>query len=282
MHEEFITKLLFSRKPRKIVTSFFHETACAQLDSENRAWYDQHCDQHSYREILVVMTGNTIQQLNDIFYHISENTMLFIDHDEKHTFGYGNESEGLHCWLVLMPGEIRWNFSYCSSTGYSYLKRGYLVRSELYDALEKCWDKCRKNLPEIKQMALLAELNGIVSLILSTIGNQLLSSQSKPQVRSEENARVAIEQVVAYLHRDCGCRIAEMAHMAGYSQVHFVRLFRRFIGMKPKEYIDMIRREKYKELHGIIPFKQLAGVLGFSSSSTLAHWLSKSANKLNK
>ena len=275
MHEEFIAKLLFNRKPRKIVTSSFHESAGVQLNPKDRAWHEQHHDQHNYREILLVMTGNTIQRLNDIFYHISENTMLFIDRNEKHTFGYGNESEGLHCWLVLMPEEIRWNFAYCNNTGYSYLKRGYLARSELYNSLEKCWDKFQKNLPEIKQMALLAELNGIIALILSTIGNQLIISLDKPQLASEENSRAAIEQVMAYLHRDCGCRIAEMAHMAGYSQVHFVRLFRRFTGMKPKEYIDMIRREKYKELHGRIPFKHLAEVLGFSSSSTLAHWVSK-------
>ena len=275
MHEEFIAKLLFSRKPRKIITSFFHESAGFQLDAQAKDWQDQHQDQHSFREILLVMTGSTTQRLNDIFYHISANTMLFIDHNEKHTFGYGNESEGLHCWLVLLPEEIRWNFSYSNNTGYSYLKRGYLERSELYDALEKCWDKFQKNLPEIKQMALLAELNGIITLILSTIGNQLISPSDNPQLTSEENSRAAIKQVVAYLHLNCGCRIAEMAHMAGYSQVHFVRLFRRFTGMNPKEYIDTIRRKKYKELYGRIPFKRLAEVLGFSSSSTLAHWVSK-------
>ena len=277
MPEEFIAGLLFNRKPRKIVTSFFHEIAEVQLDPQEMLWHDQHPDQHGFREILVVMTGSTTQRLNDIFYHITENSLLFIDHNEKHTSGYDRESKGWHCWLILMPEGVRWSVFYRSNEGYSFLKRGYIMRSELYNALEKCWDKCCGELSEIKKAALLAELNGIVSLLLSTIGNQLTASPGKQLLKTDENARIAIKQVAAYLHNDCGCRIAEMAHMAGYSQVHFVRLFRRFMGMKPKEYIDIIRREKYKELHGQIPLKQLAEVLGFSSSSTLAHWAAKNS-----
>lgn len=273
MQEENIANLLYSREPRQIVSSFFSELPAIQLDSKTKKWHEKHSEQHAYREILLVLTGSVLQRLNDKFYRIPPNSMMLFNHHENHTLGYHDESEGIHCWIVLLPGELYWNILSCKNGEYSYLRRGGLARSELYNDLERSWKNCSDNMPELETKAQVAELNAIVSQILVKIGRQLLHSQSQLRQSNEESARVAIQQVAAYLHEYCDCTVAEMARMAGYSQVHFVRLFRRFTGMKPKKYINMIRFRKYAELKGKLPVKQLADKLGFGSSAALAHWL---------
>lgn len=273
MQEENIVDLLYSRKPRRLAASFFREIPEADPAPGVREWHEQHCEQHAYREILLVLTGSVSQRLNDAFYQIPADTLLLIDRRERHSWGYNAESEGLHCWIVLLPGKLLWNFVSCKNGEYGYVRRGGLARSELYDALERCWESCSGESPAQEKAAQVAELSAIMSLILVAIGRQMSEFQLQRRLSNEENARVVIQQVAAHVHDCCGCTVTDMARMAGYSQVHFVRLFRRFTGMRPKEYIRMIRFRKYAELHGKIPVKQLAGELGFGSSSALNHWL---------
>ena len=282
MQEENIPNLLFTKEQYQLVSSFYSDLPDIQPDDENLEWHKQHGEQHAYREILLVLSGSVVQQLNDLFYRIPEHTLLLINQHESHTIGYSNDSEGLHCWIVLLPGELLWNFAYCKKGEYSYIKRGGLPRSELYNALERCWKNCSSVMPELEKKAYVSEIHGILSLILISIGRQLSNPQRQPQLSSEECARSAIQHVAAYLHENCGCSEKEMARMAGYSQVHFVRLFQRHTGMTPKKYINVIRYRKYAELKGKMPVKQLAALLGFGSSSAFAHWLSFDQARIRK
>jgi len=280
MQEKNIPEYLFTKGPYQLVSSFYSDLPDIQLEQENLEWHKQHSEKHAYREILLVLSGSVVQQLNNVFYRIPEHTLLLVNHHESHTFGYDNESEGLHCWIVLLPGELLWNFAYCKNGAFSYVRRGGLPRSELYNALERCWMNYSNGMSDLEKKAYVSEMHGLLSLLLIHIGRQFTNPQRQPQQSNEECARLAIQRVAAYLHENCGCNEKTMARMAGYSQVHFVRLFKHYTGMNPKQYINTIRYRKYAELKGKMPVKQLAEKMGFSSSSALAHWLSLDSSKL--
>ena len=279
MQKEEIAQLLYSRKPYRIISNFISELPVVELTSEVLQWHRNQEESHPYREILVVLTGSVTQQLNNNFYHVLPNCILFIDSSEHHTLEYSQVSSGVNCWLVLRSGELFWKFVECENGSYSYLRRGILPQKTLFSALEECWNSFSKEMTELDKSALLSELQGVLSLILTNIGRQLTEPQSSLRQANETIARVAIQQVVAHVQNFCDCTVTDMARLAGYSPVHFARLFHHFTGMRPKEYINLIRKKKYAEMQGAVPVKQLAEILGFGSSAALAHWVKQ--NHLN-
>lgn len=62
---------------------------------------------------------------------------------------------------------------------------------------------------------------------------------------------------------------------AGYSRVHFQRLFREYTGLTFREYMLKKRLERYRLLLGEVSpnVKEIADQLGFSSVKTFGVWV---------
>jgi transcriptional regulator GlxA family with amidase domain len=67
----------------------------------------------------------------------------------------------------------------------------------------------------------------------------------------------------------------DLAERAGYSRQHFARLFREYSGYGFRDYVDRVRMELFRKMYFVKYMRknEIARELGFSSSSSLIHWL---------
>ena len=103
---------------------------------------------------------------------------------------------------------------------------------------------------------------------------RVFSNPLKIAEASEPSTREQINMIKNYLRDNSGrdSSIDVLAHIAGYSRSHFLRLFRKYANCHVKEYINMIREEKYSRIKDTHPVKSIAWELGFSSTAAFNHW----------
>lgn len=267
-----VIHLLYSREKRKIISSFHSDIPEYFPDPETLQWHRQRTESHPVREILLVLSGSTVQQIKGRFYQCDALTLVMFDHNEIHTLGYDPDSSGLHCWLTLLPGDLRWVVMYGTNKYSSSGVQGFIEMPSSVNTLNNLWDEIAKpGIPEPRKMALLAEISGCLAQIFAEVYLQAHSTQRKYRKRDEDITKT-IQLAKEYLQEHCSCSLREMAQLTGYSPTHFARLFKQVTGTGFKEYLNLIRQEKYIKYYSFMLAKQLAGELGFSSSSALAHW----------
>ena len=268
-------RLLYSREKRKIVASFHSDVPECRPDPEILRWHRKRQESHSVREILLVLSGSTVQQINGRFYQCDARTVVMFDHNEIHTLGYDCNSNGLHCWLTLLPDDLRWVFMHGTEKYSSSRIYGFIAPMSMVNSLKNLWDEIGKpGIPEDRKMALLAEISGCLAQIFAEVYLQAHSTQRRYRKRDEDITK-SIQLAKDYLREHCGCTLREIASITGYSPTHFARLFKQFTGTGFMEYVNLVRQEKYLKYYTSMLTKQLAGELGFSSSSALAHWHKK-------
>ena len=100
------------------------------------------------------------------------------------------------------------------------------------------------------------------------------------------DAQGKIDLIKNYIREHTGQKsdIKTLARFASISESHFYRLFRQYAGCTVKQYIDIVRQEKYTLLsRRKRPRKEIAYELGFSSTEALCHWQQRqSLNALYK
>ena len=108
-----------------------------------------------------------------------------------------------------------------------------------------------------------------VALTLTTALTAMAESDSPAKfVRSNASA---IEKVIHYInaHIDEELSIAELAHMASFSEFHFIRLFSDVVGMTPRKYIINVRMDyaKYLLKTTALPIAEIVFRIGYASES---------------
>ena len=123
------------------------------------------------------------------------------------------------------------------------------------------------------------EMNGLVCIIMAAFAEHIISSGDGDARLSEAQNQqyITVMSAISYLgdHLADNPQLGELAKMAGYSTPHFARLFRKYSGYGFRDYIDFMRLRMYETMRQVrkMPKKEIAAELGFSSTSSLIHWL---------
>lgn len=263
---------LISRRERKIIASCHSDIRAVTIGKTELAWHRRHQDSHMRREALLILSGKMVQSLNGDYYQAVPNTLFLFDHHEKHDRGYYSSAQGRHLWIFLAPDVLVCNLTSCRQGSYRFTHRYFCKNLDLIRRLENAWDDCsRQDRWELS----LAELNALFSFVFA----ECYRAFSDPE-QSEENEyqmphmQEIMQMIKRYLRENCGRNsgIDTLARLAGCSRQHFLRLFQTYTGMRVKEYVDMVRREKYDQLKNVATVKSIAWELGFSSSAAFLHW----------
>ncbi len=195
----------------------------------------------------------------------------------------------------LLGHEVRWincahfvNFYITSQFVYDASNHNYDRESELFSVIMGLRDPFIFHLGHaIKQMAMRNQAHNYQYYEAATTmlanylinnhtlkGNQLPSTNDSTQLPCDK-IRSAMAFMSHRVNRKIG--IGEIAAELGISQYHFIRRFRKEVGMSPNKYHMIQRIEKAKELlKGQKKIIDIAYDLGFSSQSHFSNAFSKS------
>lgn len=256
--------LLFSLSPYRLLSSFACDVApVRRLRPQEAGWHRAHESHHSQREAMLVLTGHTRQALEGRFYECLPGTLFLVDHDERHDCGYSPSSEGVHVWLYVLEGAVICNLFRCGGQRSELERRHVFGERALVERLNQAWNRAVHGAPEG-----MAETTALLRVVFCELSRVFLADVPAPPADMMESIR-------AHIREKCGrgCSIAALAQLAGCSRQHFMRSFKGAFGCTVGEMLQVVRREKYIELRGSLPLKQLADRLGFGSSAALCHWL---------
>lgn len=267
-------RVLYSRENRAMIMSQCSDLPTISPGGKMVKWQQNHTDRHAQREILLMLSGSTVLHLNGKYYKVIPGNVIFFNRQDIHTYGFPPGSRGLACCLVILEKDLQVNIVDTAVKPFKYLSKQFIKKTPAVDILEKAWDKLTvPALDDEEKQASLTVISSCVNLLFAEIWRKVKKVPSPlPSPKRAVNTAEAIKRVRKYLQDHCGATIQELAHVAGYSPSHFVRLFRQHTGLGVKEYINLIRKEKTGKYKNTIPPKQLAEMLGFSSSSAYFHW----------
>lgn len=266
-------QVLYSRDPRALVISGYGDLPEFFPSRKMVKWQQNHTDKHAQREILLMLSGSTVVHLNGKYYKVPPGGMVFFNRQDIHTYGFPPGSRGLACCLVILGKDLQVNIVDTAVKPFKYLSKQFIKRFPVTDILEKVWDKISGPLDDEAKQAFLTEIACSANLIFAEIWRKVKQLPDPlPAPKRSVNAADAVKRVRKYLQDHCGATVQELAHVAGYSPTHFVRLFRQHTELGVKEYINLIRKEKAGKFKNLVPPKQLAEMLGFSSSAAYFHW----------
>lgn len=269
--------MLLSRTPRMINASFIHESPASNLSDEELAWHEQHRDLHSTREAMLVLEGSVNQRLNSEFFECTPGTLLLFNHNELHDNGYYPETRGVFLWIFLHIDGFLATLTENTEKGLVTRDNIQLSGKDVMDRLTNVWDVLEHDAltPETK-LSYIIELESLFNILFSEASRKFSMPHEKARRQGDSlDAQGKIDLIKNYIREHTGQKsdIKTLARFASISESHFFRLFRQYAGCTVKQYIDIVRQEKYSLLERRKrPRKEIAYELGFSSTEALFHW----------
>ncbi len=260
--------LLAMNTPWTLVSSFLTEQSPLEVDDlEIWEWHRENESIHFRREAMLVLSGQTTQNLLGKLYECRPGTLFLIDRNELHDGLYGASAMGLHLWMYILANSIICNL-FCCSDGRAEVIRSFIYRDrEMLDHLDQAWNRSVSGSSEGW-----TELSACFRLIAC----ELYRVFKVPGNIFGHRVDV-METIRHYLQENCGrdCSMETLARMAGCSRQHLMRRFRQEFNCTIGDFLELARRERYSELDGRMLVKELADQLGFESASALCHWRKK-------
>ena len=251
----------------------------ATVSAEDRVWREHNTELHPFREILVILDGDMQFQLAGQVYAGRSGDMALIDSFEAHDrFHPPSVRDALTLWLVCSPRTISCLVNRTREGKNKLLMHFEFARSEFCAMLNSVWRDAlndRKS-PSVAKL----EICGVVDVVMGAFAEKIMTSGYEEVRRLGEvqnRQYLTVMSAMAYVsgHPNENPQLGELAKKAGYSTVHFARLFRQYAGCGFREYVDVVRMELYRKMYSVkhMHKKEIAVELGFSSSSSLIHWL---------
>ena len=270
MISEKILSILISNEKRKLVSTFFSDSDNISVDEKEDQWHQTHKDSHAKREALLILSGEAPQSLNDRYFQGGANTLFLYDHYETHDRGYWHTAHGMHLWIFMLSDVFICNLLKCDKGNFLFTGRFFFKNMEMIHLIENTWDEAVKSPTD---PCIRSQLTVLFNFLFIEC-YRVFSNPLKIAEASEPSTREQINMIKNYLRDNSGrdSSIDVLAHIAGYSRSHFLRLFRKYANCHVKEYINMIREEKYSRIKDTHPVKSIAWELGFSSTAAFNHW----------
>lgn len=234
-----------------------------RITEKNLNWLKTHVHRHDSPEFFLVVSGRFNFMLDGKLFHLRRGDLVLINSLEVHTDSHLPDKRLSVCWGIIwleMIIFLHWHNNRVMS--HEMLKTG-----SLNPLILDIW----KNLQGPSEVKAKQELLGLLPALSSYFlrkGKLLWNFSPEPKRIIEQ-----IDEYVDQLDR-LNISLDSLARTAGYSRVHFQRLFRKYSGMTFREYILKKRVERYRRLltNNIANTKELAYKLGFSSVKALAFW----------
>ena len=228
------------------------------LTDEQRTWLDNHEQSHARREFLAVIRGTAVLRMGGHPILLKRGEFLAIDPWIWHTVGHLPDDSSVYWWCLLEPGQFNmllWRQNRIDS--YQIMDAGNFVR------------ELEQTLAAPRDPATVAELEHFVTGLIFRFFRM---RQTDEKLHQEK----VVQKVLAWLEDTAvlKCSLTTAASLAGYSRTHFQRLFRQYTGESFNDYLQQKRVERYIALcqKSSITKKELAYLMGFTSTAALNHW----------
>ena len=275
-----IIRGLLQMEHQRIVSTFAPGSASlAAANAEDCAWRQQNTELHPYREIMVILKGDIPFLLTSRVYEGHVGDIVLVDAFETHDrFHPPSVGDTLTLWMQIGPQEIVCSVIRSKAGEGKVLMRFDFSNQELCTLLNRAWHDAGngRRAPEVANM----EIGAVVNVARSAFAEKLMSggvqynrNLKDAQYRPYPAVMAAMNYIAAHigekLHFD------DIAERAGYSRQHFARLFRQYSGYNFRDYVDHVRMIMFREMYFVKYMRknEIADKLGFSSSSSLIHWL---------
>ena len=253
--------------------SFFTSETCREasgkLSSGKKLWLKNHEHSHVYPEILAVVRGECLLRASNRTLELREGEMILLKPQERHTSGHLPDDHAVYWWCMLAPGRVEmllWRNSRLNSI--SRMEIGSF--DQVLERILKEWsDPAARPYAEY-------EIRNIISALICDFfrRNQIQDNRSE---NTYQNA--VMQKILIYIDSAAAvnCPLSSLASLAGYSRTHFQRLFHEYTGCSFRDYMGKKRIDRYNSLHEKINLskKEIANLLGFSSTAALNHWEKK-------
>lgn len=228
---------------------------------------------HPHREALICLAGEGLYGLGHHVYPFSHGTVFLFDAFEPHDLGYPSTSADLdHLWIMLVGGQYLARLNSIRAGRIVLGTEWLLTETQAGVSLNRHWSDILAH-PYLPVSLRRIRMTSAVALLLAAISEQSPPAETMDRMSFQKEVIAVVQQHI----RDTGgngAGIAHLAHMAGYSPFHFLRLFRRYVGMSVHEYVTNCRLERSRELmKSGLTRKQISEALGFSCPSTFSRWL---------
>jgi len=257
----------------------------AAESAEDHAWRKQNTGLHPYREIMVILNEDIPFQLASRVYDGRVGDTVLFDAFETHDrFHPPSARDAFTLWMQISPQTMICTVIHSQAGEGRCIIRFDFSHSDLCAMLNRAWyeaDSGRKA-PEVANM----EIGGVVNMVRSAFAEKLMNSEAPYNRNFSEAQNRPYLAVMAAMNYICGhirekLYFDDLTERAGYSRQHFARLFRQYSGYNFRDYIDYVRMGIFRKLYFVkyMSKKEIARELGFSSSSSLIHWLRSARNK---
>ncbi|HWL52297.1 MAG TPA: AraC family transcriptional regulator [Chthoniobacteraceae bacterium] len=229
----------------------------------------------AHREIMFTLSGEGVFGLQGKVYRRSAGTVFLFDHyesrDSKAVYSYPYTALWIH---LRERHSLSYNTIARDSRGKSYRAISTrLMADEFPPLIMDAWDQCRAAPGDAICRAFLKSL--ITSLLLKILGT------ASPDPMPDQHKQI-IKSIQEYIHHHLSdpLNLNSLAHIAGYSPFFFHRLFTRYTGSPPKEYIDQARLERAKELlKQNYTLEAIAQQIGMASAYSFSRFFKKKTTR---
>lgn len=237
---------------------------------------------HENLEILIPLSGKYRYAFCGQYYDCKLGNIFLVDTNDEHEAFYTDAAQGLvHIWLNVTPQNIMGRVMRVHHQQIDYIKR---IKIDYCDSpsemnLYNLWN-CLKQ-KNGNEEELLAQRKFMLSLSWTAVKIYETLGQPWSEAESYQRDAVSAAKIVIENNLRHGISGSRVARMAGYSQFHFSRLFKKYTEITVSEYINICReRELVKLRSQNVPSKDISELLGFASSAAYYNWLSKKRKPL--
>jgi AraC family cel operon transcriptional repressor len=230
-----------------------------------------HC--HEYYEFFLITKGSCIHRVNGEVQHLTEGSLVFIRPDDSHSYEYENSSDCSFLNLPCSRRVIDSAFSYIGSPQlYQNVAESKLPPSVMIGSHDR--ERFVTGFEDIRTLCTIDKTQANILLrrmlidLLCTCYRSLGGSPASglpgwfaallTQMQRKENFSAGLNRMV---------------ELSGYSRGHLDRVFRRFLGQKPVDYVNSLRLDYVKSLLQLtdLPITDIALDAGFENISHFNH-----------
>lgn len=242
-------------------------------EQENAVGYDSMLHFHNYMEIGYCYHGDGRVQIEDRVYHYGDEMFSIIPASIPHM-------------MMRTPGTAgKWEFIYVDVENFirNEFHSDRITQEEIIKTINKRGTlKTRKNHPVMDQLILniirecrsqemyyRESIKGyLYALMIEILRLDEEREQAKRSLKLSQYLGAAITYVDEHYMDEI--KVADMANMCGLSESHFRRVFEESMGMKPVEYINLIRIKNACRLiqEKDISMEEVCKRVGYQTSST--------------
>jgi AraC-like DNA-binding protein len=260
----------------RFIGARFSADAQATRNPPDATWRRRHTHCHSGRELLWVLKGRTCQGLAGNVYAARPGDVFVFDPMEPHDVGYpGGAGPAEHLWLSVLHDRCAAMMIHVGGGrgGHVTKWRRLLAMEEMGLTSGEALFRGEDN--AIGQGSATVRLRYVAAATFLAAAVVESGFRQPAMDRDRDTQRDVILTIRRHIEaaRGKGCGLDSLAHIAGYSKYHFLRIFHRHVGMTLHSYVDQCRRQAYGRLAAEgLRQKVISHTLGFSHPSALTRW----------